>query len=241
MSLLGKLFARGVDDGEDVVLRPGRQLTRQDIGQIAERAATEFRNRSMNLMSCFGPLEGEFGLYSTLSNFVRTKNPLSAEISEAVQDGDEVALLQILIQAMEVAFVMLYVERLQIRRKTLIEPDIGPVAPLHIVAEPMLAQLMGNDVRAGIILVGALIVQCPVGQGGRAHILLSPEDEVAHRGLRVLLVGVIEAAGARKKTDHVGRQTEGSPGRGLIYVIRNVIVNRFAFILVAELVPRSYG
>jgi hypothetical protein len=62
----------------------------------------------MNLISCFGPLEGEFGLYSTLSNFVRMKNPLSAEISEAVQDGDEVSLLQVLIQAMEVAFVTLY-------------------------------------------------------------------------------------------------------------------------------------
>src|SRR5260221_1848221 len=108
MSLLGKLFAHGVADDEDVALRPSRQFTRQDIGRIAERAATEFRNRSMNLMSCFGPLEGEFGLYGTLSNFVRTKNPLSAEISEAVQDGDEVALLQVLIKAMEVAFVMLY-------------------------------------------------------------------------------------------------------------------------------------
>jgi hypothetical protein len=90
------------------VLRPSRQFTRQDIGRIAERAATEFRNRSMNQISCFGPLEGEFGLYSTLSNFVRTKNPLSAEISEAVQDGDEVALLQVLIKAMEVAFATLY-------------------------------------------------------------------------------------------------------------------------------------
>jgi hypothetical protein len=108
MSLLGKLFARGVADDEEVVLRPSRQFTRQDIGRIAERAATEFRNRSMNLMSCFGPLEGEFGVYSTLSNFVRTKNPLSAEISEAVQDGDEVALLQVLIKAMELAFATLY-------------------------------------------------------------------------------------------------------------------------------------
>lgn len=108
MSLLGKLFAHGLEGDEDVVLRPSRQFTRQDIGRIAERAATEFRNRSMNQISCFGPLEGEFGLYSTLSNFVRTKNPLSAEISEAVQDGDEVALLQVLIKAMEVAFATLY-------------------------------------------------------------------------------------------------------------------------------------
>ena len=108
MSLLGKLFAHGVEDDEDVVFRPSHQFTRQDIGRTAERAATEFRNRSMNLISCFGPLEGEFGMYSTLSNFVRTKNPLSAEISEAVQDGDEVALLQVLIKAMELAFATLY-------------------------------------------------------------------------------------------------------------------------------------
>jgi hypothetical protein len=108
MSLLGKLFARGVADDEDVVLRPSRQFTRQDIVRIAERAAIEFRNRSMNLISCFGPLEGEFGLYSTLSNFVQTKNPAGAEINEAVQAGDEIALLQVLIQALEVAFVELY-------------------------------------------------------------------------------------------------------------------------------------
>jgi hypothetical protein len=61
-----------------------------------------------------------------------------------------------------VALMMLGVERLEVRRKTLIEPDIGPVAPLHIVAKPVLAQLVRYEVRAGIILVGTLIVQCPI-------------------------------------------------------------------------------
>src|SRR5260370_10992026 len=55
-----------------------------------------------------------------------------------------------------VPLVMLGVERLKVRRKTLIEPDICPIAPLYIVTKPMLAPLMCYQDRAGIVLVGAL-------------------------------------------------------------------------------------
>ena len=89
MSLLGRLFAHGVDADDDVVLRPSRKFTRQDIVRIAGRGASEFRADAMNLLSCY-ELEGEFALYSTLGNFVQTKNPMTAEITEAVVDGDEV-------------------------------------------------------------------------------------------------------------------------------------------------------
>lgn len=132
-SLLGKIFAHGLEGDEDVVLRPSRQFTRQDIGRVAERAAIEFRNRSMNLISCFGPLEGEFGLYSTLSNFVQIKNPAGAEINEAVQDGDEIALLQVLIQALEVAFVELY--------------NKGALHRLQLTVESLPAEAMGEWLR----------------------------------------------------------------------------------------------
>ena len=60
----------------------------------------------MNLLSCY-ELEGEFGLYSALGNYVQTKNPMTAEISEAVQDGDEITLAQAFRRAMELAFVTL--------------------------------------------------------------------------------------------------------------------------------------
>jgi hypothetical protein len=190
MSLLGKLFAHGLEGDEDVVFRPSQQLTRQDIGRIAERAATEFRSRSMNLISCFGPLEGEFGLYSTLSNFVRTKNPLSAEISEAVQDGDEVALLQVLIKAMEVAFATLY--------------EKGALARLQIV-EALPPEAMGEWLamsrRAGSTSLAAApapqveeapaiptVVETPVETCAREWITL-PSDQfrakyLNHRGNR---------------------------------------------------------
>jgi hypothetical protein len=116
--LLNRIIKAGVD--EDVILRPLARFTRDKITQVAERAAIEFRNRSMNLISCYGPLEGEFGVYSALSNFVQTKNPLTAEINEAVQGGDEVELLEVLIQTMEVAFVSL-VEKNALKRLQLVD------------------------------------------------------------------------------------------------------------------------
>jgi hypothetical protein len=73
----------------------------------------------MNLLSCF-ELEGEFGLYAALGNFVRTKNPMTAEISEAVQDGDEIALAQAFRRAMELAFVTL-MERNALKRLQLLD------------------------------------------------------------------------------------------------------------------------
>jgi hypothetical protein len=119
MSLLGRLFAHGVDADDDVILRPSRKFTRQDIVRIAERGASEFRADAMNLLSCY-ELEGEFALYSTLGNFVQTKNPMTAEITEAVVDGDEVALIHAFRRAMESAFVTL-VEKGALKRIQLVE------------------------------------------------------------------------------------------------------------------------
>src|ERR1700751_4997988 len=120
MSLLGKLFASGLaNDDDDVILRPSRKFTKQDIIRIAERGASEFRAYAMNLLSCY-ELQGEFGLYSTLGNFVQTKNPMTAEIAEAISDGDEVALVQAFRRAMEFAFVTL-LEKNALRRIQLVE------------------------------------------------------------------------------------------------------------------------
>lgn len=118
MSLLGRILARGIED-DDIVISPSRKFTRDDVFHIAERGASEFRAEAMNLLSCY-ELEGEFGLYSTLGNFVQTKNPMTAEINEAVVDGDEVALIQAFKRAMEFAFVTL-VERNALKRLQLVE------------------------------------------------------------------------------------------------------------------------
>jgi hypothetical protein len=113
MSLLGRLFARGLE-GDDIMLRPSRKFTKQDIMKIAERGASGFRADAMNVLSCY-ELEGEFGLYSTIGNYVQTKNPMTAEINEALVDGDEIALIQAFRRSMELAFVSL-VEKDALRR-----------------------------------------------------------------------------------------------------------------------------
>jgi hypothetical protein len=121
MSFMAKLIRQAAagELDDDVILYPAKQFTRQDIGRIAERGATEFRSRSMNLISCFS-LEGDFGLYSTLSSFVQTKGALTDEINEAVQDGDEVALTRTFMRAMEYAFITLY-EKNALTRLQLVE------------------------------------------------------------------------------------------------------------------------
>jgi hypothetical protein len=61
----------------------------------------------MNVLSLYGPLDGSFGLYKTLQNFVQTKSTLNEEINAAVRSGDEVDLLETLIKTLEFAFVTL--------------------------------------------------------------------------------------------------------------------------------------
>lgn len=119
MSLLGKLFARGVEGVDNFKPQPNRKFTRKDLINVADRGASEFRADAMNLLSCY-ELEGEFGLYSVLGNFVSTKNPLTAEINEAVQDGDELALIEAFRHAMEYSFVHL-LEKGALKRLQLVE------------------------------------------------------------------------------------------------------------------------
>jgi hypothetical protein len=119
--LLGSLIRRGAtDDADNIVFRPSKQFTRQDLARIAERGASEFRDRAMNLISCFGPLDGELGLYNALSNFIQTKGALTSEINEAVQGGDEITLTETFVRAMQFSFVTLY-EKNALARLQLVE------------------------------------------------------------------------------------------------------------------------
>jgi hypothetical protein len=119
MSILGKLFASGLENMDEVNVRPSRKFTAKDIHRIAERGASEFRANALNLLSCY-ELEGEFGLYSTLGNFIQTKNAMTAEIAEAVADGDEIALVDAFRRAMENAFTNL-VQKGALKRLQLVE------------------------------------------------------------------------------------------------------------------------
>jgi hypothetical protein len=103
--LLNQVLRRGVDS--DAVIRPSKIFTPGEIGHIAERACREFRNRSMNVLSIYGPLDGPLGVYETLQNFVQNKSALTEEIMVAVQSGDEMDLLETMIKALEFAFVSL--------------------------------------------------------------------------------------------------------------------------------------
>jgi len=119
MSILGKIFAHGLEGLDDVVIRPSRKFRKEDLVKIAERGASEFRRDALNLVSCY-ELEGEFGLYAALSNFIQTKNTMSAEIAEAVVEGDEIALIEAFRRAMSFAFVTL-VEKHALQRISLVE------------------------------------------------------------------------------------------------------------------------
>jgi hypothetical protein len=119
MGLLGKLLSKGLEGMDDVYLGPRRKFNRNDLIRIADQGASNFRSDALNLLSCY-ELEGEFGLYAALSNYITTKNPMTTEINTAVQDGDEVGLAQAFQRAMEFAFVTL-LEKGALTRLQLVE------------------------------------------------------------------------------------------------------------------------
>src|SRR5580704_2038604 len=96
---------------------------------------------------------------------------------------------------------------------------------------------MRDKVGAGVILIGALIVQRPVRQRSCTDILLAAENEVVHSRLRVFFVRILNPAGTRKKVDHVWGQMKRSSGGGLVEIVKNVVVDRFVAVVVGYLSP----
>jgi hypothetical protein len=166
--LLASLIRQGVGGDEDdieVSYRPRKQFTRADIERIAARGAEQFRDRAMNLISCFGPLEGEFGLYSSLSNFIQTKGALTAEINEAVQDGDEVDLVQAFTRAMEFAFVTLYEKKRALARLQLVENLPAEAMVEYVRMRQSVANFINPVVAAPVVTkapVAPVVVETPV-------------------------------------------------------------------------------
>lgn len=140
-----------------------------------------------------------------------------------------------------VTFMVLSVESGEIGGETLVEPDVGPVAALNVVSEPVLAQLVRDKAGAGIVLVGTLVVESEFGEGGGADVLLAAKDEIVDGGLSVLFEGVIDAGGEGEEGEHVGSEMEGAAGGGFVDVIGNEIFNGLAVIHVAEFSPGPDG
>src|SRR5487761_862900 len=169
----------------------------------------------------------------------------------SVNDGPQVVvailllrgkLVLINLEAISVIpFVILGVEGGKIGSESFVQPDAGPVVRLHIISEPVLTQFVRNQLCAGIVLVGARIVERIFGQGGRADVLLASENEVVHRRLRILFIRIVNARRTGKEADHIWSEMKGSPRRRPADIIRYVIIHRLVFVLITELTPRSHS
>jgi len=69
--------------------------------------------------------------------------------------------------------VVLDVERRHIAGKALVQPDVGPVPALDVIAEPVLAEFVRDERGAGVFRFGTPAVQSPVGERGRADVFLA--------------------------------------------------------------------
>jgi hypothetical protein len=102
------LIAQIIRKGEDAKLFAPVAMTTKRIQEDCLYAAETFRASAMNLFSCFHPLEGEFGLYDTLDNFLKTKNPTASQIEDAVKQCDEEYLIESIQRSLAYAFVVLF-------------------------------------------------------------------------------------------------------------------------------------
>jgi hypothetical protein len=127
-SLLGKIFARGIEDDEEIAFRPTRNFTQADIVKLSERAASQWRDEFSNLLSCF-ELNGELGLWATLQTYYQSKG-LSEAVSGAVEDGDEAAFIKAMFRTQCAAFVDLYEKRNALSRIQLIQ-DLPAAAAIE--------------------------------------------------------------------------------------------------------------
>ena len=101
---------------------------------------------------------------------------------------------------------------LEIRGEALVEPAVGPVSARDVVAEPLMRELVRDEV-VGRDVDGRLRVEQHVlVERGRRGVLHAAEDEVAHHDLRVLVPRVRDAEQLAEVLDHLGRALEGALG-----------------------------
>jgi hypothetical protein len=115
--ILDQVIRKGVDTPLTLPVR----FTKERITEAAGRAAERFRDSALNLLSSFEPLEGEYGVWQTMDNFIQAKNPLGSEIEQAIKNGDEGDLVKALTRAIEYSFAELY-NRGALARLQLVDP-----------------------------------------------------------------------------------------------------------------------
>ncbi len=111
--------------------------------------------------------------------------------------------------------------------ETLVEPHVGPVLEGHVVAKPLVGQLVRNQdpLIPRPVDIGAVVGQ-PVDERGRAHVL-HPAEEIGDRGLRVLGPGVADAGQPGVDLHHVRRDAEQPAGATRVRAV-HVVLDRNA-------------
>ena len=80
---------------------------------------------------------------------------------------------------------VLALDVLEVRREALVQPAVRPVAARDEVAEPLVRELVRDEVVARDVEARALVEQHVLVQRRRRRVLHPAEDEVAHDDLRV--------------------------------------------------------
>ena len=113
-------------------------------------------------------------------------------------------------------FVLVTAERLLAphvlheRGEALVEPALRPVAARHVVAEPLVRELVGDEVVARHVDGSARVEQDVLVHRGGGGVLHAAEDEVAHHDLRVLVPRIRHAGELGEERHHVRRAAERS-------------------------------
>jgi hypothetical protein len=112
-------------------------------------------------------------------------------------DGPSIAPLRLahvgIHVALDAVFVLVATEAvlpidvLHERREALVEPRMGPVPAGHQITEPLVRQLVGDEIVGGDVDGRAFVEQDVLVHRRRGGVLHAAEDEVAHHHLRVLV------------------------------------------------------
>jgi hypothetical protein len=99
--------------------------------------------------------------------------------------------------------VVLAIEMLEQRGEPFVEPTVRPVAARHVVAEPLVRELVGDDVVRGHVERGAFVEQDVLVHRGGGGVLHAPENEIGDDHLRVFVPGVRDADELAEVLDHL--------------------------------------
>ena len=100
-------------------------------------------------------------------------------------------------------------------REALVQPALVPGAARDVVAEPLVGELVGDEVVGRDVEGGALVDQDVLVHRGRGRVLHPTEDEVGHDDLRVSAPRVRHAGDLAEVRDHPGRLSERASPVGL--------------------------